>query len=87
MKRLTFMGKVSQLVASIRERGHVTLGEACAILNVDPDSVKRRYVPVVLDLHADIRWDGRTFETIVETRPRDQAQKSFTDYFRDKGHV
>ena len=84
-RKLPFMGKISQLTATIRERQHVSLGEACAILNVDPDSIKRRYAPVIVDLCADIRWDGKMFETILESKNlTDQAQRPFTDYLREK---
>lgn len=81
-RKLPFMGKVSQLLTVIRERQTVNLGEACAVLNVDPDSIKRRYVPVILDLCPDVRFDGKRFETIVERSPVDQNQKKVEDYLR-----
>lgn len=81
-RRLPFMGKVNQLIAIIRERGSLNLGEACAVLNVDPDSVKRRYAIVVVDLCADIRFDGKRFETIVESSRLDGNQKKVDEYVR-----
>ena len=81
-RRQTFMMKVNQLVAVIRERQKLSLGEACACLNVDPDSIKRRYAPVILDLCADIRWDGHYFETILEANPLDNSQKRVDEYVR-----
>ena len=81
-RRQSFMGKVNQLLAVIRERHELSLGEACACLNVDPDSIKRRYAPVIVDLCADIRWDGHRFETILQSDPMDGSQKKVDEYMR-----
>jgi hypothetical protein len=79
---MPFMGKVNLLVDAIRKRHSVSLGEACATLNVDPDSIRRRYAPVIVDLCADIRWDGKRFETILEAAPLDGSQKKVDEYVR-----
>lgn len=71
------MVKVGQLIALIRERGSVNLGEACAHINVGPWQMKR-YAEVITDLCADVRWDGRFFQTIMANS--DLNQRKVTEY-------
>jgi hypothetical protein len=75
------MMKVNQLITIIRERRRLSLGEACAAMNVGPWQIKH-YANTVVDLCADIRFDGENFETIIESDPLDQKQKKVDEFVR-----
>lgn len=75
------MSQVRSLLSFIRENRKVTIGQACMHLNVGPWQIER-YAKVILSAFPDIRFDGETFETIVQDAKQkfDLKQREVVDY-------
>ena len=74
------MQKFNLLVSTIRNRGSLTMGEACLKLNVGPWQI-RRYGEAILDTCGDIRFDKEHFWTVIEeaTDPRQKTLNIHTE--------
>jgi hypothetical protein len=75
----SFMQKFNHLVQVIRERGSLTVNEACMVLGVGPWQIKH-YSRAIVEACADIRFDGHKFETILE--PKETAIKPLPEYMK-----
>jgi len=81
MKASSFMRKFNMLVAHIRERGSLGIGEACTLIGVGPWAI-RQYAKAIVDACADIRFEQDRFRTVIEDMG-DTSQRQVTDYVRD----
>ena len=78
MGKSNFMRKFNLLVAEIRERGSLTLGEACTKIGVGPWQI-REYAKAIVGACGDIRFENNMFRVIVEPLP-DHRQRQVTEY-------
>ena len=78
-----YMAKVGILVSRIREKGELTLGEACLVLQVGPWQVKQ-YAKTIVDICVDIRFDGSKFHTIILSPPEEHSQVKLDQFGRER---
>jgi hypothetical protein len=81
MKASSFMRKFNMLVAHIRERGSLGIGEACIVINVGPWAI-RQYAKAIVDACADIRFENDRFRTVIEDAG-DTKQRQVTEFLQD----
>jgi hypothetical protein len=81
MKEMRFMRKFNVLVAHIRERGSLGIGEACTLIGVGPWAI-RQYAKAIVDACADIRFENDRFRTVIDDT-LDTKQRQVTDFLRD----
>ena len=74
-----FNQQFNRLVQAIRGRGSLSVNEACMVLGVGPWQIKH-YARAIVERCADIRYDGKTFQTIVEPKPANI--KPLSDYLK-----